>query len=75
MSLNGCDLSMCAGGQVVVVGEIVEVNETQTNIYYKIDDRTGPLIEVRRWINAEVCLLMLTMITCNEITCVCCIAT
>lgn len=41
-------------GQVVVVGEIVEVNETQTNISYKIDDRTGPLIEVRKWINEEV---------------------
>ena len=43
-------------GQVVVVGEIVEVIESQTNISYKIDDRTGPLIEVRRWINEEVCL-------------------
>ena len=45
-------------GQVVVVGEIVEVIESQTNISYKIDDRTGPLIEVRRWINEEVCLYM-----------------
>lgn len=35
------------------VGEIVEVFESQTNIMYKIDDRTGPPIEVRRWINAE----------------------
>ena len=33
------------------MGEIVEVTESSTNIAYKIDDRTGPLIEVRRWIS------------------------
>ena len=36
------------------MGEIVEVNESQTNVTYKIDDRTGPLVEVRKWINEEV---------------------
>lgn len=41
-------------GQVCVVGEIIEVNESQTNIAYKISDRTGPLIEIRKWISEEV---------------------
>ncbi|XP_019858654.1 PREDICTED: replication protein A 32 kDa subunit-B-like isoform X2 [Amphimedon queenslandica] len=39
--------------QIVLVGEIVEVFESATSVMYKIDDRTGPPVEVRRWINAE----------------------
>ena len=40
---------------MTLVGEIVEVSENQTNVTYKLDDRTGPLVEVRKWINEEVC--------------------
>ena len=44
-------------GQITLVGEIIEVNEMATNIVYKIDDRTGPIIEVRRWVDDEVCVI------------------
>ena len=39
-----------------MVGVIREVQEAATNISYKIDDMTGDLVSVRKWIDAEVCL-------------------
>lgn len=39
--------------QVTFVGEIMEVVEAQTNVMYKIDDRTGPWIEVRKWLEEQ----------------------
>lgn len=40
--------------QIEFIGEIIEVNETATAITYKIDDRTGPLVEVRKWVDDQV---------------------
>lgn len=39
--------------QVTFVGEIMEVVEAQTNVMYKVDDRTGPWIEVRKWLEEQ----------------------
>ncbi|XP_065667311.1 replication protein A 32 kDa subunit isoform X2 [Hydra vulgaris] len=39
--------------QVTIVGVIREVQEAATNISYKIDDMTGDLVSVRKWIDAE----------------------
>ena len=35
------------------VGEIVSVNESQTNVVYKVDDRTGPLVDVKKWLDDQ----------------------
>ena len=40
--------------QIVLMGEIMEVNESATTVTYKIDDRTGPWVDVRRWIDEQV---------------------
>ena len=40
--------------QIVLMGEIMEVNESATSVTYKIDDRTGPWVDVRRWLE-QVC--------------------
>lgn len=48
--ISYCILFIFKVGQVVIVGEIVEVTELPTNIVYKIHDRMGPEIEVRRWV-------------------------
>jgi replication factor A2 len=40
-------------GQVCLVGEIVYVSENSTGTTYKIDDRTGPPIEIKRWISDD----------------------
>ena len=45
---------MMSCDQVVVVGEIMEVSEAPSNVTYKIDDRTGPWIEVKRWMDEQV---------------------
>ena len=42
-------LSSCSP-QIVFVGEIVSVSESQTNVVYKVDDRTGPLVDVENWL-------------------------
>ena len=42
-------LSSCSP-QIVFVGEIVSVSESQTNVVYKVDDRTGPLVDVKNWL-------------------------
>ena len=34
----------------------MEVNETATTVTYKIDDRTGPWVEARKWIDEQVCM-------------------
>ena len=36
------------------MGEIMEVSEGSTNVTYKVDDRTGPWMEVKRWIDEQV---------------------
>jgi replication factor A2 len=38
---------------VVIVGEIMEVSEAVSNVTYKIDDRTGPWIDVKRWMDEQ----------------------
>ena len=40
--------------QVTFVGVIREVQETATNISYKIDDMTGNRISVKKWIDNDV---------------------
>ena len=39
--------------QIVFVGEIVSVNESQTNVVYKVDDRTGPLVDGKKWLDDQ----------------------
>ena len=39
--------------QIVFVGEIVSVNESQTNVGYKVNDRTGPLVDVKKWLDDQ----------------------
>ena len=39
--------------KVILVGEIVSVNESQTNVVYKVDDRTGPLVDVKKWLDDQ----------------------
>ena len=39
---------------MVIVGEIMEVSEAASNVTYKIDDRTGPRIDVKRWMDEQV---------------------
>ena len=39
---------------MTLVGEIVDVVESPTSVLYKIDDRTGPPVDVRKWISEEV---------------------
>lgn len=36
----------------------MEVNESPTNMMYKIDDRTGPWVEVRKWMDENVSVLL-----------------
>jgi len=38
----------------VFMGEIMEVNESATTVTYKIDDRMGTWVDVRRWIDEQV---------------------
>ncbi|XP_070556465.1 replication protein A 32 kDa subunit-like [Ptychodera flava] len=38
---------------VTVVGLVREVQEAPTNILYKVDDMTGPPIDVRQWIDTD----------------------
>ena len=28
----------------------MSVSESQTNVVYKVDDRTGPLVDVKKWL-------------------------
>ena len=39
--------------QIVFVGEIVSVNESQTNVVYKVDVRTGPLVDIKKWLDNQ----------------------
>ena len=29
----------------------MSVSESQTNVVYKVDDRTGPLVNVKKWLD------------------------
>ena len=39
--------------QIVFVCEIVSVSEFKANVVYKVDDRTGPLVEVKKWLDGQ----------------------
>ena len=39
--------------QIVFVGEIVSVNESQTNVMCKVDDHTGPLVDFKEWLDDQ----------------------
>ena len=39
--------------QVKLVGQVQEVRETQTNCIYSLNDSSGALVEVRRWIGTS----------------------
>ncbi|XP_022090266.1 replication protein A 32 kDa subunit-like isoform X2 [Acanthaster planci] len=39
--------------QVSIVGLIRQVEIAATNILYKVDDRTGPLLDIRQWIDND----------------------
>ena len=34
-------------------GEIVSVSESQINVVYKVDDRTGPLADIKKWLDDQ----------------------
>ena len=40
--------------QIVFMGGIMEVNKSAMTVTYKIDDCTGPWVDVRRWIDEQV---------------------
>ena len=48
---------------MVIVGEIMEVSEAASNVTYKIDDRTGPWIDVKRWMDDQVSITSLLLLT------------
>ena len=31
----------------------MSVSELQTNVVYKVDDRTGPLVDVKKWLDDQ----------------------
>ena len=31
----------------------MSVTESQTNVVYKMDDRTGPLVDVKKWLDYQ----------------------
>ena len=31
----------------------MSVSESQTNVVYKVDDRTGPLVDVKKWLDDQ----------------------
>ena len=31
----------------------MSVSESQTNVVYKVDDRTGPLVDVKKWLDNQ----------------------
>ena len=31
----------------------MRVSETQTNVVYKVDDLTGPLVDVKKWLDDQ----------------------
>ena len=31
----------------------MSVGESQTNVVYKVDDRTGPLVDVKKWLDDQ----------------------
>ena len=35
------------------VVEIVSVSESQTNVVYKVDNRTGPLVDIKKWLDDQ----------------------
>ena len=37
----------------MLVCEIVSVSEFQTNVVYKVDSRTGPLVDVKKWLDDQ----------------------
>ena len=39
--------------QVRVVGQVTEIRETQTTYSYTLNDSSGALVEVKRWINVD----------------------
>ena len=39
--------------QIVFVGEIVSVSESQTNVVYKVDSCTGPLVDAKKWLDDQ----------------------
>ena len=45
-------LSSCSP-QIVFVCEILSVSESQTNVVYKVDNRTGPLVDVKKWLDDQ----------------------
>ena len=45
--------SLLHSHQIVFVGEIVSVNESQPNVVYKVDNHTGPLVVVKKWLDDQ----------------------
>ena len=37
----------------VDVREVVSVSESQTNVVYKVDDHTGPLVDIKKWLEDQ----------------------
>ena len=31
----------------------MSVSESKTNVVYKVDDRTGPLVDVKKWLDDQ----------------------
>ena len=39
--------------QIEFAVEIVSISESQTNVVYKVHSRTGPLVDVKKWLDDQ----------------------
>ena len=39
----------------------MSVSESQTNVVYKVDDRTGPLVDVKKWLDDQELVAVLNL--------------
>ena len=56
--------------QVTVVGIVRTVKESATRLDYELDDMTGPLLEVRQFVDNDVsclCLVLQVLWPCDRV--------
>ena len=59
---------MCELLQVTFIGRIVNVQESATNVLYKIYDNTADPCEVRKWIDSDVSGLLVMLSVCLSLS-------
>ena len=50
-----CSIFMCVCVylKVSLIGEVMSVTESRTNVSYKLDDRTGTYSDVKKWLDDQ----------------------